>query len=405
MNFGTDSEKQSTRQILISQLLRITAAGLLAAVGLCGATATVEAQVKYDVIEIAPLAGSDFTQGIGIADVPIAVFNSYGSVMNVPFVSAGACEFDPKKPANGCNNTDMGVMGTGGLGSTATLNAVSRDGTYAVGIRATQNFQSPDRAFCVDTPLVKRKQCNGFLDLAKYAGGSYANALGITYDGKWMTGYGDDKDGTEQPLIWEKATLGVVKLERLNQTDNFGVSRVSGGRLGLFPVGTADQRTKDGLLARAVRWDAAATKAVEFEAPADVASSARAINLFYDVLGTTGSQPDSKAALWRCDAPRAANCKWKRTDFGKRVTTELTARMGLNDSLQAVGQIQDEKKGRRAVLWDLKANVIVDMDLNDLIDGKLGWVLTEANGINNQGMIVGTGTLNGKQRGYILIPK
>jgi len=43
------------------------------------------------------------------------------------------------------------------------------------------------------------------------------------------------------------------------------------------------------------------------------------------------------------------------------------------------------------------------LDLNTLIPAS-GWVLTSANAINDQGQIVGTGTLNGEQRAFLLNP-
>jgi probable HAF family extracellular repeat protein len=43
-------------------------------------------------------------------------------------------------------------------------------------------------------------------------------------------------------------------------------------------------------------------------------------------------------------------------------------------------------------------------DLNALIPAGSGWVLTEARGINESGQIVGTGWLNGQQRGFLLTP-
>ena len=43
-------------------------------------------------------------------------------------------------------------------------------------------------------------------------------------------------------------------------------------------------------------------------------------------------------------------------------------------------------------------------DLNDLIPSGSGWVLTEAEGINEAGRIVGVGWLNGQQRGFLLTP-
>ncbi|QOV90286.1 hypothetical protein [Humisphaera borealis] len=44
------------------------------------------------------------------------------------------------------------------------------------------------------------------------------------------------------------------------------------------------------------------------------------------------------------------------------------------------------------------------VDLNTLIDAGSGWFLTEATGINDSGVIVGTGVLNGTQRAFILTP-
>lgn len=44
-------------------------------------------------------------------------------------------------------------------------------------------------------------------------------------------------------------------------------------------------------------------------------------------------------------------------------------------------------------------------DLNGMIPAGSGWVLTEANGINAAGQIVGMGTHNGQQHGYLLTPQ
>jgi probable HAF family extracellular repeat protein len=44
------------------------------------------------------------------------------------------------------------------------------------------------------------------------------------------------------------------------------------------------------------------------------------------------------------------------------------------------------------------------IDLNTLIGPSLGWTLTEANGINDNGLIVGRGTLNGRQTSFLLTP-
>ena len=43
-------------------------------------------------------------------------------------------------------------------------------------------------------------------------------------------------------------------------------------------------------------------------------------------------------------------------------------------------------------------------DLNKLIPAKSGWVLTQANGINDSGEIVGYGMINGQEHGFLLTP-
>ena len=44
------------------------------------------------------------------------------------------------------------------------------------------------------------------------------------------------------------------------------------------------------------------------------------------------------------------------------------------------------------------------LDLNSLIDSNSGWVLNQANGINDSGQIVGNGTINGLPHAYVLTP-
>jgi len=44
------------------------------------------------------------------------------------------------------------------------------------------------------------------------------------------------------------------------------------------------------------------------------------------------------------------------------------------------------------------------LDLNSLLPADSGWHLIEARGINNRGMIVGTATINGEVRAFLLVP-
>ncbi len=74
--------------------------------------------------------------------------------------------------------------------------------------------------------------------------------------------------------------------------------------------------------------------------------------------------------------------------------------VALNNAGQAVGLAQPPDGAGRALLWDGTAV----SDLNTLIPAGSGWALTEALSIADRGQIVGNGTLNGQQRGYLLTP-
>jgi probable HAF family extracellular repeat protein len=45
------------------------------------------------------------------------------------------------------------------------------------------------------------------------------------------------------------------------------------------------------------------------------------------------------------------------------------------------------------------------LDLNNLIPANSGWLLQIANAINDQGQIVGQGTLNGQTEAFLLTPQ
>jgi uncharacterized membrane protein len=56
----------------------------------------------------------------------------------------------------------------------------------------------------------------------------------------------------------------------------------------------------------------------------------------------------------------------------------------------------------RPFIWTQRNGM---QDLNTLISANSGWVLNSATGINFWGQIVGSGTLNGQSRGFLLTPK
>ena len=91
----------------------------------------------------------------------------------------------------------------------------------------------------------------------------------------------------------------------------------------------------------------------------------------------------------------------KMTDLGT-LADALVASWGLslNDSGVVVGYSDYQSTYHAFVYSGGKIK-----DLNKLISRGSGWVLLQAFGINNAGQIVGTGTHNGAEHGFLLTPK
>ncbi len=75
--------------------------------------------------------------------------------------------------------------------------------------------------------------------------------------------------------------------------------------------------------------------------------------------------------------------------------------LAIGDGGHVVGELKLTGLGSRAFVWTPTTGML---NLNDLIDPSLGWTLSAATGINDDGQIVGYGTLNGRVRGFRLDP-
>jgi probable HAF family extracellular repeat protein len=87
-------------------------------------------------------------------------------------------------------------------------------------------------------------------------------------------------------------------------------------------------------------------------------------------------------------------------DLGALAGGRRSAAYAINERGDIVGFSEGADASARAVI--VTAGVM--RDLNGLIPSGSGWVLTEARDINDTGSIVGTGWLNGEQRGFLLTP-
>jgi probable HAF family extracellular repeat protein len=107
---------------------------------------------------------------------------------------------------------------------------------------------------------------------------------------------------------------------------------------------------------------------------------------------TTGDR-DRHAAFWDSDGTI--------TDLGTLRGT-YSAGFGINGAGQVVGfSLITGDRDEHAVFWDADGTMT---DLNTQIPPDSGWVLQEARGLNDDGLIIGFGTHNGQVHGFLLTP-
>jgi probable HAF family extracellular repeat protein len=86
-----------------------------------------------------------------------------------------------------------------------------------------------------------------------------------------------------------------------------------------------------------------------------------------------------------------------------------SAAYGINSSGLAVGYTQDQNLASRAFRYNNASRITTDLNTITLVGGQtpatLGWTLTQAEAINDAGVIVGYGTISGRATCWILYPK
>lgn len=129
-------------------------------------------------------------------------------------------------------------------------------------------------------------------------------------------------------------------------------------------------------------------------------SSATAINDKGEIVGTAGTARGRiNALLWHYKQMKLLpNLQEYTISFANYINNN-GAIVGWNN--KAYSRWNGISANSRAVLWQ-NDNVC---DLNSLIPPSSGWTLNDAQGINNNGWIVGSGTYRGHCHIYLLTPK
>ncbi len=129
--------------------------------------------------------------------------------------------------------------------------------------------------------------------------------------------------------------------------------------------------------------------------PGATSSEALAINDKGQIVGdsTPGNSNASHAALWQNGSV---------IDLGALAGNDSSSANAIDGNGDIVGwsdnSTDQSGAAARATLWQ-NGNII---DLNTLLPANSGWTLNSANGINDQGQIVGSGLYDGAQAGFLL---
>jgi probable HAF family extracellular repeat protein len=130
--------------------------------------------------------------------------------------------------------------------------------------------------------------------------------------------------------------------------------------------------------------------------PGGVTSMANAINNSGIIVGQsdgTSTLGSWHAVLW--------NTSDKIQDLGTLPGGTYSIAFGVNDSSVVVGYGNVWNNAAHAMIWTSSGGM---QDLNSLISASTGWVLINANAINNAGQITGYGLKGGHNHAFLLTP-
>lgn len=202
--------------------------------------------------------------------------------------------------------------------------------------------------------------------------GAMSNGLANSINNSGLiVGQISSASGSSQAAYWNGQTLtvlpGFTSASAVNDNGDIVVSGNYGGHTGDFV------------------WSNNSITAIS-SAAGDF--SARSINNNGDVAGViTVSGGVSIASIWK-------------NGVSSLLLSNESISLDINDSDQIVGNAVNSDGSAYAFTYkDGSA-----FNLNDLIPSNSGWVLTEAVSINDDGVIVGNGLLNGHPQAYVLMP-
>ncbi|MEW4568154.1 PEP-CTERM sorting domain-containing protein [Tautonia sp. JC769] len=319
-------------------------------------SAEAESLPIYSVVDLGPMDGSSWSTGLAIS--------STGQVAGTARTPSSSQAF------LGSPSGSVQILGslTGEKGKSQGLGI---SGGVVVGV--SDFGDGSRRAF--------RSSGGAMVELGTLNGGSWSEAVAISSGGE-IAGHGNRKDG--RTVAFRITTDGTfVELGTLN-------GGLSSRAYGINAHGDVVGESVDWFgVRRAFVADDTGIHAVG-TLPGGGGSVARAINDDGLITGhATDASGRDMAFLGRPGALVSLGLlPGGRSSYG----------LGINAHGEVVGQVSGSL-GSRAFRWTATDGMV---DLNHLIDPDSGWLLQTASGINDAGMIVGTGLKDGVSRAFLL---
>ena len=280
---------------------------------------------------------------------------------------------------------------------------------------------------------------HGMQDLGTLPGGSYSNGQSINVAGQVVGG--SDETGTGlygHAFLWD-SVHGMQDIGVLPGCNESGANSINTNSQ---VVGTS--HTTVGYNAHAFLWDSSHGMQDIGVLQGDTTSVANSINSVGQVIGTSfpgGSDYLSHAFLWDSvhgmqdlgtllggdtSSADAINAVGQVTGYSDSPTLQAEAivwdsvhgmqglgvlpggsfseGLSINVNGQVVGY-SDTTNGDHAILWD-SVHGMQDLNSDTLTDpvSRVGWVLSDAKGIDDKGWICGWGTFNGIAHAFVLLP-
>jgi probable HAF family extracellular repeat protein len=224
------------------------------------------------------------------------------------------------------------------------------------------------------------------LDLPEGAGDSYAASVG----GDGVVAGAVEFGGGRKAVLWSNGTAAVIGGLGDGDSEAYGVNS-RGAAVGRMqaPDATAD------IVRGFIYYSRATTSEVLTLAPPEAEGDvvAFAINDLGQVTGYSGAKPGKSQAMVY-EPVRGVR-------LADTLNSSFSAGYGISDGGVIVGVTSSEDEE------DDHAFVRVEdemYDLNEMIDPVGDWVLLEARDVNESGMIVGYGLLEGRERAFLLTP-